>query len=197
MGTIIGKAAAARMLAAQDKIMIITHVSPDGDTLGSGFALYHALSVLGKRVCVVNLMGQLNMDFSVDSPFRAMDALLKQQDADVYVVDFHAEATSEKGAMAWHLDGKVQALWGTHTHVPTADGKVLPRGLGFITDAGMVGPVNSVLGMKPGQAVNRFLGGLPQRFEAAEGPCQLNAVLFTIDTVARRCLSVQRVDLWE
>lgn len=167
-----------------------THLAP-----GRGFGVYDGPQ--GLRIGVMNLIGRCEMDCNFDNPFFKADRLLKTADCDIVAVDFHAEATSEKGAMAWHLDGKVQALWGTHTHVPTADGKVLPRGLGFITDAGMVGPVNSVLGMKPGQAVNRFLGGLPQRFEAAEGPCQLNAVLFTIDTVARRCLSVQRVDLWE
>jgi len=115
----------------------------------------------------------------------------------VIVVDFHAEATSEKGAMAWHLDGRAHALWGTHTHVPTADCRVLPGGLGFVTDVGMTGPLQSVLGIDPGQAVNRFLGGLPRRFEAARGPCKLESVIFTIDTESKRCVSVQRVDIQE
>jgi len=97
--------------------------------------------------------------------------------------------------MAYHLDGRVQALWGTHTHVPTADTQVLPKGLGFVTDLGMTGPAQSVLGMRPDQALNRFLGGLPMRFESASGPCKLEACLFEIDTSARKCLSVQRVDI--
>ena len=90
-----------------------------------------------------------------------------------------------------------QALWGTHTHVPTADGQVLPKGLGFVTDLGMTGPAHSVLGIRPEQAINRFLGGLPQRFESAEGPRKLNSVLFSIDTASRRCVGVERLDLWE
>ena len=149
----------------------------------------------GLRVRVVDLIGRCEMTPYFDDPFTKMDEILKLDDADLTLVDFHAEATSEKGAMAWYLDGRVQALWGTHTHVPTADGQVLPQGLGFVTDLGMVGSINSVIGIRPDQAVNRFLGGLPQRFEPAGGPCKLNAVLFEIDAAAKRCLGVQRVDI--
>ena len=149
----------------------------------------------GLRVRVVDLIGRCEMSPYFDDPFAKMDEILTANDADLTLVDFHAEATSEKGAMAWYLDGRAQALWGTHTHVPTADGQVLPQGLGFVTDLGMTGPSQSVIGIKPDQAVNRFLGGLPQRFEPAEGPCKLNAVLFEIDVAAKRCLSVQRVDI--
>ena len=125
------------------------------------------------------------------------DFMLRHLDADLCVVDFHAEATSEKGALAWYLDGRVQALWGTHTHVPTADAQVLPKGTGFLTDLGMTGPAQSVLGMRPSQAMNRFLGGLPMRFEPAEGPCKLEGAVFSIDTAARRCISVTRLDIAE
>ena len=149
----------------------------------------------GLRIRVVNLIGRCEMSPYFDDPFTKADGILKQDEADVTLVDFHAEATSEKGALAWYLDGRVQALWGTHTHVPTADGQVLPGGLGFITDLGMTGPGRSVIGIKPEQAINRFLGGLPQRFEPAGGPCKLNAALFEIDAAAGRCLSVQRVDI--
>ena len=112
-------------------------------------------------------------------------------------MDFHAEATSEKLAMGYYLDGRVQALWGTHTHVPTADQQVLPKGTGYVTDLGMTGPARSVLGIKPEQSINLFLGGLPQRYEPASGPCKLESVLFTVDTQTRRCLDVQRIDLAE
>ena len=149
----------------------------------------------GLRIRVVDLIGRCEMSPYFDDPFTRMDEILKADDAGLTLVDFHAEATSEKGAMAWYLDGRVQALWGTHTHVPTADGQVLPGGLGFITDLGMTGPARSVIGIRPDQAVNRFLGGLPRRFEPAGGPCKLNAALFEIDTDAKRCLSVQRVDI--
>ena len=131
------------------------------------------------------------------NPFTVADRLLRHLDADLCLVDFHAEATSEKGAMAYYLDGRVQALWGTHTHVPTADCQVLDRGLGFVTDLGMTGPARSVLGMKHEQAVNRFLGGLPMRFEPAPGPCKLEAVLFSLDTETKRCVHVERVDIAE
>ena len=97
--------------------------------------------------------------------------------------------------MGYYLDGRVQALWGTHTHVPTADGQILPKGTGFITDLGMTGPAHSVLGIRPEQAINRFLGGLPRRFEPAEGPCKLESVVFSIDTDTRRCMEVERVDI--
>ena len=149
----------------------------------------------GLRIRVINLIGRCEMSPYFDDPFTKADEILRLDGADVTLVDFHAEATSEKGALAWYLDGRVQALWGTHTHVPTADGQVLPGGLGFITDLGMTGPVRSVIGIKPEQAINRFLGGLPQRFEPAGGPCKLNAALFEIDAAAGRCLSVQRVDI--
>ncbi|MCI9170949.1 MAG: YmdB family metallophosphoesterase [Lawsonibacter sp.] len=108
-----------------------------------------------------------------------------------------AEATSEKGAMGWHLDGRAAAVWGTHTHVPTADCRVLPGGAGFVTDLGMTGPINSVLGIKPENSLNLFLGGLPRRYEEAEGSCKLNACLFTIDTDKKKCVSVTRTDITE
>lgn len=149
----------------------------------------------GLRIRVVDLIGRVAMDTNFDNPFTKIDEILKRDDADLTLVDFHAEATSEKGAMAWYLDGRAQALWGTHTHVPTADGQVLPQGLGFVTDLGMTGPSQSVIGIKPEQAINRFLGGLPRRFEPASGPCKLNAVLFDIDAAAKRCVGVQRVDI--
>lgn len=149
----------------------------------------------GLRIRVVNLIGRCEMDANFDNPFTKMDDIFKADSADITLVDFHGEASSEKGAMAWYLDGRTQALWGTHTHVPTADCQILPRGLGFVTDLGMTGPAQSVIGIKPNQAVNRFLGGLPQRFQPADGPCKLNAVLFDIDTTARRCASIERVDV--
>ena len=159
---------------------------------GRGLGVYDGPR--GLRIAVLNLIGRCELDFNADSPFAVADKLLKDVDADVVVVDFHAEATSEKGCMAFHLDGKVQALWGTHTHVPTADCQVLPKGLGFVTDLGFTGPALSVLGVRPDQALNRFLGAPPTRFESADGPCKMDAVLFTIDTNTKRCTSVVRVD---
>lgn len=151
----------------------------------------------GLRIGVMNLMGRVELDPNLDSPFAAADAALREADADLWFVDFHAEATSEKGAMGYYLDGRVQGVWGTHTHVPTADTQILPNGTGFVSDLGMTGPAVSVLGIKPEQSVNLFLGGLPQRFEPAPGPCKLESVLFTVDTDTKQCVSVERCDLME
>ena len=149
----------------------------------------------GIRIGVMNLIGRCEMDSNFDNPFTVADRILKEGGADIAVVDFHAEATSEKGAMGYYLDGRVQAVWGTHTHVPTADGQILPQGTGFITDLGMTGPALSILGVKPANSVARFLGQLPRRYEAAEGPNKLCAVRFTIDTQSKRCCQVTRLDL--
>ena len=162
---------------------------------GRGLGIYEGPR--GLRVAVMNLIGRCEMDSNFDNPFTVADRLLRHLDADLCLVDFHAEATSEKGAMAYYLDGRVQALWGTHTHVPTADGQILPKGTGFLTDLGMTGPRRSVLGIKPELSMNLFLGGLPRRYEEAEGPCKLNACRFTIDTESGRCVQVRRVDLEE
>lgn len=160
---------------------------------GRGFGVFDGPR--GLRIGVLNLIGRCEMDSNFENPFTTADRILKEADCDVVLVDFHAEATSEKGAMAFYLDGRAQALWGTHTHVPTADAQVLERGLGFVTDLGMTGPAVSVLGIKPEQAMNRFLGGLPMRYEAAEGSCKLESCLFEIDTATRRCVSVRRIDI--
>ena len=149
----------------------------------------------GLRIRVVNLIGRCEMNSNFDNPFFRMDQILARQEADVTLVDFHAEATSEKGAMAWYLDGRAHALWGTHTHVPTADCQVLPKGLGMVTDLGMTGPTQSVIGIRPEQAINRFLGGLPQRFQPAPGPCRMDAVIFDLDTAIGRCTGVHRADI--
>ena len=165
------------------------------DRAGRGFGVYDGPR--GLRVGVMNLMGRFNLDPDLADPFAAADRLLAGQDADLVFCDFHAEATSEKGAMGWYLDGRVQALWGTHTHVPTADARVLPRGTGFVTDLGMTGPVDSVLGVRPEDSINLFLGGERRRFQTAGGPCRLDACLFTVDTDTRRCVDARRVDVRE
>ena len=165
-----------------------------GRVPGRGFVVY---TCQGVRILVMNLMGRVDLNPNLDNPFKAAVQRLKANDYDIAVLDFHAEATSEKGAMAWHLDGRVQAVWGTHTHVPTADCQILPKGTGFVTDLGMTGPSRSVLGIKPADSINIFLGGLPRRYEEAEGNCKLNACLFTIDTETKRCISVERVDVQE
>lgn len=139
------------------------------------------VEVAGRRVCVLNLSGQVGLQ-AARSPFTEADALLERlgADADALVLDFHAEVTSEKVAMGWHLDGRVAAVLGTHTHVPTADARVLPRGTAFICDVGMTGSRASVLGVRWEQALESFRTQMPIRFETAEEDVWVNAVSVTI-----------------
>ena len=148
------------------------------------------------NLAVINLMGRVFMGIDVDDPFRAVDRALEEVGgATVVIVDFHAEATSEKVAMGWYLDGRVSALVGTHTHVPTADARVLPAGTAFVCDLGMTGPRNSVIGMKKDQVLNKFLTQLPGRFTPEEsGPRAFNSVLIDIDEATGKARSIERVD---
>lgn len=146
-------------------------------------------------VVVIDLIGRCNMDYGPDNPFLMIERILKQITAKIILVEIHAEATSEKLAMGYMLDGRVSAVWGTHTHVPTADTMVLPRGTGYVTDLGMTGPKNSILGIKPELSIAKFRGDLTERYRWAEGPTKMEAVLFTIDTGTGRCKAVERVDI--
>lgn len=148
-------------------------------------------------VAVIDLVGRCGMDYGPDNPFLVVDKLLRQTSAKIILVEFHAEATSEKLAMGWMLDGRVSAVWGTHTHVPTADAQVLPKGTGYVTDLGMTGPKNSILGIRPELSIAKFRGDLPERYRWADGPTKLEAVLFTIDSLTGKCKAAQRVDLSE
>lgn len=161
---------------------------------GEGYCIVY--SPTGKRICVVNMLGRLEMnDVSSENPFWRIERLLKEVEHDILIVDFHAEATSEKLAMAYHLDGRASVLFGTHTHVPTADEQIFPKGLGYISDLGMTGPTDSVLGAKPEQSVGYFLGKLPKRFELATGDCKLQGALFNVDEETGRCQDVKRIEV--
>ena len=142
-------------------------------------------------VLVANLIGRCSMDFGPDNPFLAADKLLAAHKADITLIDFHAEATSEKLAMGYHLDGRVTAVWGTHTHVQTSDAQILPQGTGYVTDVGMTGPARSVLGIKPEQSINMFLGNPRERFEAAQGHAKLECAVFTVDTKTGKTLETE------
>ena len=146
----------------------------------------------GLRFRVVNLIGRCTLQWNAENPFTLADRLLKQGTADFTLVDFHAEATSEKLAMGYMLDGRVTAVWGTHTHVPTADVQILPQGTGYITDLGMTGPKQSVIGIRPELSIEKFRGGLYSRYQAADGPCCLSGAVFTVDTDTGRCVDAQR-----
>ena len=162
-------------------------------TPGRGYGVYD----LGRvQVAVLVLIGRCDLAWGSDNPFTTADRLLKAGEKPTFtLVDFHAQATSEKLAMAYYLDGRVSALWGTHTHVPTADERVFPQGTGYITDLGMTGAVESVLGIRPEQSVETFLGGLPGRYRPAEGPCKAQGALFTLDSATGLCTAVERVDI--
>ncbi len=142
-------------------------------------------------VKVINLAGVAFME-AIDNPFARADELLEKDPATFTVVDFHAESTAEKKALGFYLDGRVSAVFGTHTHVQTADEQILPGGTGFISDAGMTGPQTSVLGVEPAAAIHRQKRHTPVRFTVADGPCMLNAVLFELDRSSGRCVDVKR-----
>jgi 2',3'-cyclic-nucleotide 2'-phosphodiesterase len=147
----------------------------------------------GWKAAILNLQGRVFME-PLDCPFRTADEAVEKLRAvtPIILVDFHAEATSEKQAMGWHLDGRVSAVVGTHTHVPTADERILPRGTAYITDVGMAGGYNSVIGIQRGQALARFLTSRPQRFEPERAGAFLTAVFVEVDAATGRALSIRR-----
>jgi len=147
---------------------------------------------------VINLMGRVFMP-PVECPFREADRLLGELPSEVKVVllDFHAEATSEKVALGWYLDGRVSAVLGTHTHIQTADERVLPKGTAYLSDTGMTGPADSVIGIKTSIAVGKFLTGVPVRLEAADGPGQLNGVLVEVEPSTGRAAAIERIVIRE
>ncbi len=159
---------------------------------GQGYGIFDAL---GKRVLVMNLIGRCGMQFGPDNPFLAAEKILSENAGkfDFALCDFHAEATSEKVAMGYFLDGKVSAIWGTHTHVQTADEKILPCGTGYITDLGMVGVRNSVLGICPEQSIAGFLGEVPTRFTAPDGKCDICGICITLDD-SFKCTEIKRIN---
>lgn len=164
-----------------------------GRAPGKGWGVYDCGRV---QVGVLNLIGRCGLDFNAENPFTTADRVLKNADKPTFVlVDLHAQATSEKLAMSYYLDGRVSALWGTHTHVPTADEHVCPKGTGYITDLGMTGPRESVLGIRPEQSVEFFLGGLPGRYRTAEGACKLQGAIFTLDSGTGLCVGVERIEV--
>ena len=144
---------------------------------------------------MIDLIGRCGMDYTPDNPFLQVDRILKKIETKLVFVELHAEATSEKLAMGWMLDGRVSAVWGTHTHVPTADERVLPKGTGYLTDLGMTGPRDSVLGIRPELSIRRFRGDLTGRYEPAPGACKLEGCIFTVDVENGRCAAVERVAL--
>lgn len=148
----------------------------------------------GSRLLVVDLIGRCDMKYGPDNPFLCIDRILKENEGryDIALVEFHANATSEKLAMGYYLDGRVSAVWGTHTHVQTADERVNPKGTGYITDLGMTGPYHSVLGVRIEQSIAMFRGDLTEYFKTAPGDCAVSGAVFEIERRGK-CVSVERV----
>lgn len=159
---------------------------------GRGYDIYECN---GKSICVMNLIGRTTMPVLTENPFLiAKDIINEIKEAvDIIIIDFHAEATAEKIAMGYFLDGKVTAVYGTHTHVQTADEKILPKGTGYITDIGMTGPKYSVIGMDIEASLKRFKTTLPERYKIATGECILNAVVFDVDESNNKVKSIKRL----
>lgn len=158
---------------------------------GHGYTIFEKN---GKKIAVINLIGRTDMNVQSENPFLYMDKLLEEIKADYIIVDFHAEATAEKVALAHYLDGSVNVIFGTHTHVQTADEIILKKGTGYISDIGMTGPYDSVIGMDKEAALKRFLTSIPERYKLATGNCMFNGVVFDIDDNTGKVVNVYRIN---
>ena len=161
---------------------------------GNRYGIYECK---GKKVAVINLIGRVDVNVLSENPFIVIDDILEKikKEADIIIVDFHAEATAEKIAMSYYLDGRVNVLFGTHTHVQTADEKILEKGTGYITDIGMTGAKNSVIGMDIEASIKRFVTTLPERYKSADGESFLNGCIFEINEDNCRTIKVDRINL--
>ena len=159
---------------------------------GKGYGIYQFNN---KKIAVINLIGRVDINILSENPFLKVKEILDdiKEEVDMIFVDFHAEATAEKIAMGHYLDGEVTAVFGTHTHVQTADEKILPKGTGYITDIGMTGPKNSVIGMSIEASIKRFETTLPERYKIAEGECIFNGVIFDIDDNTNKVKEIKRL----
>ena len=187
------RAEAAEILASEDALLRPA-TYPEG-LPGKGIC-----HVSGRKYewLIVNLQGRDEL-YPIDCPFRTADEIVnrarKEHPAAFIVVDFHAENPEEKEALAWHLDGKVSALAGTHTHVQTADERIFPKGTGYLTDLGMSGPVDSIIGVKKDICIKRSLSQMPLKMETAEGAASVQGVIFSVDPVSKACVGIERFEL--
>ncbi len=177
-----------------DEPRLIRPANYPGPCPGQGYHIYKA--GFNKNVAVINVSGRMFLP-PLDCPFQAVRDILKDLDgsADYIIVDIHAEATSEKLAMGYYLDGQVSAVLGTHTHIQTSDERILPKGTAYITDLGMTGPIHSILGMEIDPIVAKFLNGRPTRFEVAGGSAQLQGVIIELDENKRTAVSIERFSM--
>ena len=191
---VFSKPEAEALLAPKDSAVLRPANYP-GEMAGQGFKL---VEVGSKSVLVVNLIGQVFMKESFDNPFKKFDeifAQVNQSNLAAVIVDFHAEATSEKVAFGWYVDGRASAVFGTHTHIPTADAKILPQGTAYVTDVGMVGAADSVIGDKKEPIIKSFLTGEPPKIEVPEsGEVAMGAMILEVDPKTKKAISFERVD---
>ena len=159
---------------------------------GKGYAI---LNVKDKKIAVINLIGRVDVNVLSENPFKTSSKLVEElkEKADIIIIDFHAEATAEKIALGHYLDGKVTAIFGTHTHVQTADAKILPNGTGYITDIGMTGPEHSVIGMEISASIKRLETTLPEKYRLAEGNCILNGVIFEVNDETNKVIDIKTI----
>ncbi len=162
--------------------------------VGKGYNIYRCKN---KKIAVINLIGRVDMNVLSENPFIVIEKIIKElkDNVDMIFLDFHAEATAEKIAMGYFVDGKITAMFGTHTHVQTADEKILPKGTAYITDIGMTGPKNSVIGMDIEASLKRFETTLPERYKIATGESIFNGVIFNIDDITNKVNSIKRLQL--
>lgn len=162
--------------------------------VGKGYGIYECK---GKKIAVINLIGRTDMNVLSENPFLVVDDIINKikGSVDIIIVDFHAEATAEKIAMGYFLDSKVTAMYGTHTHVQTADEKILNKGTAYITDIGMTGPKTSVIGMDVDASIKRFVTSLPERYKLAEGECMLNGCIFEINDETCKTEKIVRINV--
>lgn len=159
---------------------------------GKGYVI---LPCKGKKIAIINLIGRTEMNVLSENPFTKVDEIIKelQEKVDLIIVDFHAEASAEKIAMGYHLDGRVSVMFGTHTHVQTADEVILENGTGYITDIGMTGPLTSIIGMEVNASLKRFQTSLPERYKLAEGKCGVCGCIFEVDELIGRTTDIKRI----
>ena len=192
-----------RHLSPLKKLKSIDFTVVNGENIsGTGLTPAQADELFAAGADVITLGNHTfgrDLDWKAADPFTTADKLLRElnetEKPPFTLLDFHAQATSEKLALGYYLDGRISAMWGTHTHVPTADERVMPKGTGYITDLGMTGAIESVLGIPPEQSIESFLGGLAGRYRFADGPCKAQGCIFTLDSDTGLCTAVERVDI--
>ena len=177
-----------------DDEKILRPANYPGNVPGKGYNIFNCK---GKKVAVISLLGRTNMGILAENPFLEVDKILNiiKNNVDIIIVDFHAEASAEKIAMKYYLDGRVNIIFGTHTHVQTSDEEITDNGTAYITDIGMTGPKNSVIGMDKQASIKRFVTTLPEKYRLAEGECKLNSCLFELDDETCRINKVIRINL--